>query len=104
MSDVIRDQVRQVVRKQYSLAAESESCCSGPSCCGTSSPDAVSQALGYSADETAAVPAGANLGLGCGNPQAIADLKPGETRARPRQRRAASTVSSRPGRWATAAA
>jgi SAM-dependent methyltransferase len=78
MSDVIRDQVRQVVRKQYSLAAESESCCSGPSCCGTSSPDAVSQALGYSADETAAVPAGANLGLGCGNPQAIANLKPGE--------------------------
>jgi SAM-dependent methyltransferase len=39
----------------------------------------VSQALGYSADETGAVPAGANLGLGCGNPQAIANLKPGET-------------------------
>jgi SAM-dependent methyltransferase len=79
MSDVIRDQVRQVVRKQYSQVAESESCCSGPSCCGTSSPAAVSQALGYSADETAAVPAGANMGLGCGNPQAIANLKPGET-------------------------
>ncbi len=79
MSDVIRDQVRQVVRKQYGEVAESESCCSGPSCCGTSSPAAVSQALGYSADETAAVPAGANMGLGCGNPQAIANLKPGET-------------------------
>ena len=79
MSDVIRDQVRQVVRKQYSQVAESGSCCSGPSCCGTPSPDAVSQALGYSADETAAVPAGANMGLGCGNPQAIANLKPGET-------------------------
>ena len=79
MSDVIRDQVRQVVRKQYSQVAESESCCSGPSCCGTSSPAAVSQALGYSADETAAVPEGANMGLGCGNPQAIASLKPGET-------------------------
>src|SRR5512139_538830 len=79
MSDVIRDQVRQVVRKRYGEVAESESCCSGPSCCGTSSPEAVSQALGYSADETGAVPAGANMGLGCGNPQAIAALKPGET-------------------------
>jgi SAM-dependent methyltransferase len=39
----------------------------------------VSQALGYSAEETAAVPAGSNMGLGCGNPQAIADLKPGES-------------------------
>src|SRR5690606_36418324 len=33
----------------------------------------------YSDDELASVPAGANLGLGCGNPQAIANLKPGET-------------------------
>src|SRR5512139_2896356 len=79
MSDVIRDQVRQVVRKRYGEVAESESCCSGPSCCGTSSPAAVSQVLGYSADETAAVPDGANMGLGCGNPQAIAALRPGET-------------------------
>jgi arsenite methyltransferase len=36
-------------------------------------------ALGYSADEIAALPEGADLGLGCGNPQAIASLKPGET-------------------------
>jgi len=35
--------------------------------------------LGYSVDETGAVPEGSNLGLGCGNPQAIAALKPGET-------------------------
>ena len=35
--------------------------------------------LGYSDDELSAAPAGANLGLGCGNPQAIANLKPGET-------------------------
>ena len=34
--------------------------------------------MGYSADELAAVPEGANLGLGCGNPQAIAAMKPGE--------------------------
>jgi arsenite methyltransferase len=81
MSDVRHDQVRQIVRQQYARVAESsDACCSsGPSCCGTGSPEAVSQALGYSADETAAVPAGANMGLGCGNPQAIAALKPGET-------------------------
>ena len=80
MSDVRHDQVRQIVRQQYSRVAESsDACCSSaPSCCGTSSPEAVSQALGYSAHETAAVPAGANMGLGCGNPQAIANLKPGE--------------------------
>ena len=41
--------------------------------------DAVALELGYTATETAAVPAGANMGLGCGNPQAIANLKPGET-------------------------
>ena len=81
MSDVRHDQVRQIVRQQYSRVAESsDACCSSaPSCCGTSSPEAVSQALGYSAHETAAVPDGANMGLGCGNPQAIAALKPGET-------------------------
>src|SRR5262249_43993298 len=38
-----------------------------------------SREMGYSDTELAAVPDGANLGLGCGNPQAIADLKPGET-------------------------
>jgi hypothetical protein len=35
--------------------------------------------LGYSVEETGAVPEGSNLGLGCDNPQAIAALKPGET-------------------------
>src|SRR5512137_1058937 len=80
MSDVRHDQVRQIVRQKYSRVAESDTCCSSaPSCCGTASPEAVAQALGYSAHETAAVPAGANMGLGCGNPQAIAALKSGET-------------------------
>lgn len=79
MSHIRHDQIRQLVREQYSLAAEASSCACAPSCCGTAAPDAVSHALGYSATETAAVPAGANMGLGCGNPQAIANLKPGET-------------------------
>ncbi len=74
-----QDEVRHAVREQYRQVAESEQCACGPSCCGTSAPDKVSQALGYTDDETAAAPAGANMGLGCGNPQAIANLKPGET-------------------------
>lgn len=50
-------------------------CCSGPPL----SPNEISKALGYSLDELASLPEGANLGLGCGNPQAIASMKPGET-------------------------
>ncbi|MBZ6377275.1 SAM-dependent methyltransferase [Pacificimonas flava] len=41
--------------------------------------DRVAAAFGYSADELAAVPEGANLGLSCGNPTATAKLRPGET-------------------------
>jgi SAM-dependent methyltransferase len=79
MSQARNDVVIEAVRQRYSQAAEADGCGCAPSCCGTSAPDAVSQALGYSASELAAVPAGANLGLGCGNPQAIAALEPGET-------------------------
>ena len=71
---------REAVRDRYAeIAKTGSSCCSGSSCCGPSGgADEVSAGLGYSAEELAAVPEGANLGLGCGNPQAIADLKPGE--------------------------
>src|SRR5205085_1799734 len=59
---------------------EAGCCAPATSCCGPAvTPDAKSLRMGYSAEELAAVPEGANLGLGCGNPQAIADLKPGET-------------------------
>jgi len=84
-----QEMVREAVRERYAQAARTESCCcgsgmpgggSGASCCGvsSSSADDISARFGYSAEELAAVPEGANLGLGCGNPQAIADLKPGE--------------------------
>jgi len=82
------DTVKQIVRERYGRIAEQEgSCGCSPTCCTpkpagtTTNRDAasVSQGLGYSAEETGAVPEGANLGLGCGNPQAIAALKPGET-------------------------
>ncbi|WP_428625264.1 arsenite methyltransferase [Sedimenticola sp.] len=50
-------------------------------CCSRSplSPDKTSKTLGYSSDELASLPKGANLGLGCGKPQTIASIKPGET-------------------------
>jgi ubiquinone/menaquinone biosynthesis C-methylase UbiE len=68
------------VRQNYRKIAIAES---APSCCGTEeckiSPADISLKLGYSNNEVNAVPDGANMGLGCGNPQAIAALKPGET-------------------------
>jgi len=77
--------IKEMVRTRYeriAAAASAESGCCAPttSCCGPAATlDAKSMRMGYSAEELAAVPEGANLGLGCGNPQAIADLKPGET-------------------------
>jgi arsenite methyltransferase len=84
MSQVQNDQVRQHVRNRYKEIAIQDkagtSCCSpassASSCCGTA--DEVSSKLGYSNEDLLAVPQGANLGLGCGNPQAIASLQPGE--------------------------
>src|SRR5207248_9072230 len=62
-------------------AAGAASCCApATSCCGPAAdPSSRSREMGYAEAELAAVPEGANLGLGCGNPQAIAALKPGET-------------------------
>lgn len=83
MDTLKHDEIRQAVRRQYSLVVESNDpdCGCGPSCCDAPSADpaAVAQLLGYSADQASAVPEGANMGLGCGNPQAIAALKSGET-------------------------
>jgi SAM-dependent methyltransferase len=67
------DEIRTAVTKHYSEIARGaqSGCCGG----GTGG----SEQLGYTAEERAAAPAGADLGLGCGNPQAIAELRPGET-------------------------
>jgi SAM-dependent methyltransferase len=56
-------------------ASSSLSCCGGKAC----SPQGIAAALGYSTEEIAAGPDGANLGLSCGNPLAIAEFRPGET-------------------------
>ena len=78
--------IKEMVRARYGgIAAASESGCCTPaasSCCGAESPVGSrdkARRMGYSEAELAAVPDGANLGLGCGNPQAIAALQPGET-------------------------
>ncbi len=67
------DGIRAAVRAQYSRIAAG-GC--GPVACGPGAQ--ASLGLGYSAEDLEAVPEGANLGLGCGNPQAIAALRPGE--------------------------
>ncbi|MES9914142.1 MAG: hypothetical protein ABW126_17310, partial [Candidatus Sedimenticola sp. 4PFRAG1] len=80
------DTHRQSVRSAYAEVANAEnagSCCGvEASCCGVSDDIAIntliSTRLGYSADELEQVPSGADMGLGCGNPKAIAALKPGE--------------------------
>src|SRR3990170_7680251 len=73
------DQIRATVREAYGAVASQKQqggCCGGTSCCGPTG--ASSTRLGYTDADLAAVPDGADLGLGCGNPQAIAGLKPGE--------------------------
>lgn len=74
------EMIRKVVREGYSQIAKSEpDCgCSPASCCGLDSARKVAEAIGYSEAELATLPASANMGLSCGNPTAIASLKPGE--------------------------
>lgn len=86
-----KDTIREAVRDRYAeIALSGSSCCGGVGGCGSGDPGVdggrldrkagrvQSLKLGYSEEDVATVPAGANLGLGCGNPKAIAQLKPGE--------------------------
>jgi len=68
------EQIKELVRSRYAAVAEGAVGCCG----GARTPEEVSCGMGYSAAELASVPEGANLGLGCGNPQAIAAMRPGE--------------------------
>jgi len=76
--------IKDMVRARYgAVAVESGASCCAPavSCCGPATPATAedkARRMGYSEAELAAVPEGANLGLGCGNPQAIAAMQPGE--------------------------
>ena len=75
--------VREKVRQGYTKIARETSagsCGAGVSCCGSSPQDSdqLARELGYSVEELQALPDGANMGLSCGNPAALAALKPGE--------------------------
>lgn len=76
------EEIRELVREGYAeVAKKGNSCCSAASsCCDQAvSAEAAGEKIGYTAEELGAVPQGANLGLGCGNPLALASLKEGET-------------------------
>lgn len=95
MSEHTREEIRKAVRDRYARAAlgsavaagtplvqdaaEGESNCCGPTCCGPEAGGSVSEAVGYEAEALEAIPEDADLGLGCGNPTAIASLKAGQT-------------------------
>jgi len=91
-----KEEIKKVVRERYARVAKQSSpygalvsadmqsgtCCNasaGPCCSGSASAQTISRAIGYSEEELGSVPEGANLGLGCGNPVALASLKKGET-------------------------
>ncbi|MBU1672267.1 MAG: arsenite methyltransferase [Actinobacteria bacterium] len=77
------EEIKKAVREGYAKVAEtgctcytteSSSCCGGPAVA-----EDIGKKIGYSAEEMGEVPEGANLGLGCGNPVALATLAEGET-------------------------
>jgi arsenite methyltransferase len=81
-------ETKELVKKRYGdvavEAAESMSCSAGSadaamSCCGASAKEATSKAVGYTDEELSSIPQEANLGVGCGNPLALASVKEGDT-------------------------
>jgi len=77
-----KEEVKKVVREGYAkIAKQGSSCCTAAkSCCGsTDLAQDISRSIGYTEEELKTVPEGANLGLGCGNPVALASLNEGET-------------------------
>jgi arsenite methyltransferase len=81
-SSIDSEAVRQKVRDGYGKIADSGGTCCGPAptCCGSSpaASETLAQHIGYTPEELAALPEGANMGLSCGNPNALAALQPGE--------------------------
>lgn len=76
-----KEEIKEAVKRNYSeVARQGSSCCAPASpCCGGAVPvQDISRKIGYSDEELQAVPEGANLGLGCGNPVALASIKEGE--------------------------
>jgi arsenite methyltransferase len=82
VSEMKEAEIKKAVRINYARTAkgQSGSCCgpAAPCCGGTDLAQNISKSIGYSEEEMGAVPQGANLGLGCGNPVALASLREGE--------------------------
>jgi arsenite methyltransferase len=78
-----KDEIKRKVRERYAGAATGRTSCCGPAPCGCGEASGIeqnaSQRVGYTAEDLGKVPEESNLGLGCGNPTAIAGLKEGET-------------------------
>lgn len=75
-----KDIIKQKVKEGYAkIARTGASCCPGSSCCGSNNAKTISKTVGYTEKELNMVPEASNLGLGCGNPIALASLKKGET-------------------------
>jgi len=77
-----KKEIKKIVKDAYSKIAKQDSSCCAPvnSCCGkTDLAQNISKKIGYTNEELQMVPENANLGLGCGNPLALASLKQGET-------------------------
>ncbi|MFH1868957.1 MAG: arsenite methyltransferase [Candidatus Omnitrophota bacterium] len=71
--------MKDFVKKIYgAIAKKKDRSCCGPTCCSSDNPS-VSEKVGYTVEELKAIPEDANMGLGCGNPVAIASIKKGET-------------------------
>ncbi|MDW8368153.1 MAG: arsenite S-adenosylmethyltransferase, partial [Abditibacteriales bacterium] len=76
------DEMKSMIREKYaSIAVEGLPCCAPSSACCDSGhlAETLSKKVGYADEDLRAVPDGANLGLGCGNPVALASLREGET-------------------------
>ncbi|MBD3412789.1 MAG: arsenite methyltransferase [Elusimicrobia bacterium] len=76
-----KDEIKKVVKEKYAKIAEGKQtgCCGESASCCCGSAEDMSVSIGYNAQDLSSVPEGANLGLGCGNPVALASLTPGET-------------------------
>lgn len=77
-----KEKIKKIVKENYAkIAKQNSTCCApiNPCCGGTDLAQDISKKIGYTEEELESVPGGANLGLGCGNPVALASLREGET-------------------------
>jgi SAM-dependent methyltransferase len=81
MKNLQPTKIKEAVKKNYGeiISRGQSGCCSTKGCCSGTTSNSASMQIGYSEEELKGVPPGSDHGLGCGNPQAIAALRPGET-------------------------